>query len=173
MYVPRMAEVANDPEGRAWVVRRRWVPRLSGETLWRRFQRRFGRRSRRVRDWDGLGDVAASFGDGGDGIGGCLVGIALAIAVVLLLVIVVPLLLALVEVLVLAVLGVLAVGARILFRRPWVVEAVADDGSVLSWRVVGWRKSGGQARVIARQLQRGLPPTGGEASHVPDPDDAE
>jgi hypothetical protein len=168
-----MAEEVTDPEGHRWVVRRRWVPRLPGETLWNRFRRRFGRGSRRVRDWDGLGDVASGFADGGDGIGGILAGIALVIAVLLLLVIVLPLLLAFVEVLALAVLALVAVGARILFRRPWTIEAVDGDGSVLSWRIVGWRASGDHARLVARQLRRGLPPPGAEVGHTPESEDDE
>ncbi len=166
-----MAEEARDPEGLIWTVRRRWVPRLPGETLWARFSRRFGRRSRKVREWDGLGDVASGFAEGGDGLGGVLAGIGLVIAVLVLLVVLLPLVLAFVEVLVLTVLGLLAVGARILLRRPWTVEAVADDGSILSWRVVGWRASGDHVRLVVRQLRRGLPPGAATAGHLPGPDD--
>ena len=78
-----MAEQVEGPDGRSWVVMRRWVPRLPGETLWGRFRRRFGRSSRRMRDWDGVADVAdiASSG-GGDGITGVLAMIGLAIALI-------------------------------------------------------------------------------------------
>jgi hypothetical protein len=151
-----MAEQVEGPDGRSWAVMRRWVPRLPGETLWGRFRRRFGRSSRRMRDWDGVADVAdlASSG-GGDGIAGVLAMIGLAIAAVLLVVLVLPLLLALVEVMILALLALVAVGARILLRRPWTVEAVADDGALRTWRIVGWRNSGEHVRRVADQIRTG------------------
>ncbi len=165
-----MAEEVTDPDGRRWIVRRRWVPRLPGETLWGRFRRRFVRRATRIRDWDGAGDLAGSFADGGDGIAGCLIGIGIVVGVLLLLVVVIPFLLAFVEVLVLVLLALLAVGARILFRRPWTVEAVADDGELLTWRIVGLRASGEQARKVAWALRAGPPPPGLERGRAPDPD---
>ena len=155
-----MAERAEGPDGRSWTVMRRWVPRLPGETLWGRFRSRFGRGSRRMKKWDGVGDVADIAAQGADGIGGVFAVIGLVIAAVLLVILVLPLLFALVEVVVLALLALVAMGARILFRRPWTVEAVASDETILEWRVVGWRASAEHARTAAGLLALGMEPPG-------------
>lgn len=161
-----MAEEVTDPDGRAWVVRRRWMPRLPGETLWARFRWRFRRVRRRTTQLDEhIPDVPLDIGDGP---GGILAAIALLLALVVLVLFVLPLFIALVEVAILVALALVAIGARILFRRPWTVEAAARDGEVLSWQVVGWRASGDHARVVARQLRRGLPPGGAEVGRRPD-----
>ena len=96
-----------------------WAPRLGGETLWARLRRRtrIGR------------SLARGAGEAGDP--GCLVDIAsdafwifvIVIVVTVLVLVGLPLVLALVDVLVLAVLTLLGLAARVVFRRPWVVEA--------------------------------------------------
>ena len=97
----------------------------------------------------------------------------------------VPLVLALVDILVLAVLTLLGIAARVLFRRPWVVEARStaavppaatdawpSDAPVLAvrrhtWRVVGWRASGEQVEHVANALVHGNPlPAGATADAV-------
>ena len=57
----------------------------------------------------------------------------------------------------------MAVGAvvtKVVFRRPWVVEAEALDGPragrLLAWRIVGWRASGQQVVDVARRLEAGV-----------------
>lgn len=45
-----MAESIVGRDGRRWVVRRRWMPRLGTETLWGRFHRRFRKVFERVGD---------------------------------------------------------------------------------------------------------------------------
>lgn len=70
---------------------------------------------------------------------------------------------------------VLGVAARVLFRRPWVVEARSaeplppettdawsSDAPVPAvrrhtWRVVGWRASGEQVEAVAKALAHGHP----------------
>lgn len=53
--------------------------------------------------------------------------------------------------------------ARMLFRRPWTVDAVGPTGEHHRWEVVGWRKSGAARRFIAERLTEvGVVPTGGE-----------
>jgi hypothetical protein len=155
-----MAERVAGPDGRSWVVMRRWVPRLPGETLWGRFRSRFGRGSRRTRKWDGVGDVANLAAEGADGLGGVFAVIGLVLAAVVLVLLVLPLLIALVEVLVLVLLALVAIGARILFRRPWTVEAVASDETILEWRIVGWRASAEHARTVAGLIAAGMEPPG-------------
>ncbi|HEX9968506.1 MAG TPA: hypothetical protein VGB03_00080, partial [Acidimicrobiales bacterium] len=65
------------------------------------------------------------------------------LAVVVVFFFVVPLLITLADLLVLAVLVVLGVLVRVVLRRPWIVDAVrADRTERLSWKVVGWHRSG-------------------------------
>lgn len=99
------------------------------------------------------------------------------VAIVLFVVFVgVPLLVAILDIVVLLVLGVLGVAARVLFRRPWVVEATsltpgpvdAPVGAVprtarpsaatrrYTWRVVGWRASGEAVDAAADALAHGI-----------------
>ena len=148
-----MAESIVARDGRRWVVRRRWMPRLGTETLWGRFHRRFRKVMKRVGD---AADVDPGCGELlGEGIAVALVVILVAL---LLFFVVVPLLVAIVDVLILVLLAIASALARILLRRPWIVEAVADDGTLQRWRVVGWRASGDRCTQIARRLEAGLDP---------------
>jgi hypothetical protein len=72
-----------------------------------------------------------------------------------------------------AVLTLLGIGARVVFRRPWAVEAVAPDGATHTWRVVGWQASGDAVDAVANALEHGNPlPTGAtSAPAVPPPPD--
>ena len=141
-----MAETVLARDGRRWVVRRRWMPRLGTDTLWGRFHRRFRKTFDRVGD---AADVDPGCGELlGEGIAAALVVIAVAL---LLFFVAVPLLVAVVDVLILVLLAFLGALARVLLRRPWTVEAAADDGTVRRWRVVGWRASGERCAQIARQ----------------------
>ncbi|MEZ5410958.1 MAG: hypothetical protein R2761_23210 [Acidimicrobiales bacterium] len=141
------------PDGRQWQVRRRLVPRLGAETL-------PGRIWRRMKD---AADHATTGVDVGSG---CVPGsfsdlAVLAVALVLLaavIFIVIPLLAAIVDLVILLLLAVLGILARVVFRRPWVVEAAASDGQRHQWRVVGWRRSGERCREIARSLAAGVVP---------------
>ena len=49
---------------------------------------------------------------------------------------------------------VLSIGARVLLRRPWLVEA-ANESQTREWKVVGWRRSGQVVREIADAIQLG------------------
>ena len=148
-----MGETIVDRRGRRWVVRRRWMPRLGADTLWGRFRRRLRRTFDRVADGadldPGCGELL------GEGIAVALVVIAVAL---LLFFVVIPVLVAIVDVLILLLLAGAGALSRILFRRPWTVEATADDGSVLRWRIVGWRASGERCAQVARRLEAGLDP---------------
>ncbi|MDY7100741.1 MAG: hypothetical protein S0880_06095 [Actinomycetota bacterium] len=135
---------------------RRWVTLAGTETwsgrLWRRVRRMFRN----------LGDLS-------DGSGVLdLLGETFAIVVVVILVVVlavfvaVPLLLIIVDLLVVALLVVVGFVARILFRRPWTVEATADDGTRIRWRIKGWGASGDWRDDVARRLSLGEVPPGGE-----------
>jgi len=155
-----MTEELVDPSGRAWVVRRRWLPRLPGQTLGSRFVRRFRRGVRRTSDFDGLGNVV-DVGSVGDGVAGVVLGILVGIALLLVVVFVLPLLFALFEVLLLVLLGLIVLGLRVVFRRPWAVEAASED-EVLTWQVVGWKASGAQVRRARALLSDGIQPDGAD-----------
>jgi hypothetical protein len=135
------------------------VPRLgAGDTLWRRFRHRFSRTK------DKIGESAEPdsgclevFGEG------ILVGLAVIVVVLLLAFVVVPLLVALVDLLLLVVLTVLATAARVLLGRPWRIEAVADDGTLHTWDVVGWDASRAKIDEVATSLASGIVPPGDAA----------
>lgn len=140
--------VVASPDGRRWTVRRRWLPRHA--SLARRWIDRRRRRrpsDERVRWWDVL-DVPFDVGD-------VFFGIALVVALVLLVLWGLPALLALVDLLLLLVLFVGGVVARVLLRRPWTVEATADDGERRERQVVGWRRAGVAADTWADELGHG------------------
>jgi len=71
-----------------------------------------------------------------------------------------PFLIALGELLLVLLLAVGGAVARILFRRPWTVDAVGPSGDHHRWEVVGWRRSGAARRFIAQRLaEAGTVPT--------------
>jgi hypothetical protein len=47
--------------------------------------------------------------------------------------------------------------ARVIFRRPWVVQAWTDEHppEVRYWHVIGWNRSGEVVREVARSLEDG------------------
>jgi hypothetical protein len=139
------------PGGREWVVRRHWLPRLRGETLWARFSRRIRAIGRRLRGANELSAV--------DGCASAAVDDFVVVSVVILLLLLavfvaVPLLIAVVDVLVVLVLSLLGIVGRVVFRRPWLVEARSGE-ETREWRVVGWRASRVHVDQVAADLQAG------------------
>jgi len=140
------------PQGNQWIVRRKWVPR---RLRWR------GKR--------GAGDLV----DGADlvSLGGDLpvVGVILAAIALLLLAIaavmfIVPAVIFLVELLIIVVIVGLGVMGRVLFGRPWTVEAQrTDETEAFEWKVSGWRASQDLVHSVADQLRATGLPTGGTA----------
>lgn len=162
------------PDGARWRVRRVWAPRLGTETVWGRLRRRM-RKGRRF-----MGRRAADAADVPDP--GCLSDAADELALVLVAVVVlvflffvgIPFVLAIIDLALFVVLTLLGIGARVVFRRPWLVEARGPDGQRVTWRVVGWRDSGETVDAAANALTHGLAlPSGGESSaeSVGDPQD--
>lgn len=141
------------PGGRTWTVRRRWAPRLRDRSLWHRFRRRFRQAFDRVGD---VGDADPGclevFGEG------LLVGLAVIAAVLLLVFVAVPLVFAVLDLVVVLLLAALGILTRVLFRRPWTIEATSDDGGRLRWRVKGWRASGAKRDEIEGLLATGILP---------------
>jgi len=91
-------------------------------------------------------------------IDGIAIALLLVVIVLVALLVVLPLLFVLVDLVILAVLAVLGLVGKVVFRRPWVVEAVTDRGKRHEWRVVGWRRSGERCREIAHSLEGGVIP---------------
>ena len=145
-----------------WSVERRWLPRLGADTLWGRFRRRIKRTAKRA---DRAGD-----GIGGDLGMGCLDAladsftaiVALIVVVLFLIFVLFPLVVAIVDVVILALLGLGGLVARLLFRRPWLIEARRDGEDTLRWRVVGWRASTERVAELRQSLAAGIVPPGAE-----------
>lgn len=129
------------PDGRTWKVRRRWVHR---SVSWRG--------GRRVPDVDVPGlelldDELGIF---------AAIGLAITAVVVVALAVlfVIPALVFAVELLLVVLAIGLGAGARIVFRRPWTVEArVAGTNEGREWKVVGWRASGELVDTLAERIR--------------------
>jgi hypothetical protein len=151
-----------------------WEPR------WRALARRFGgwRRKRKKRDGGSgdvvngalqIGDAAPSGRDGGGGgadgfdLGDAIIVIviaflALIVAAVLFWWVLLPLLLIAVDLMIVLVLLVVTVVGRVLFRRPWTVEATAGNGERVIAEVVGWRAALRRRDEMAESLRLGQRP---------------
>lgn len=121
--------------------------------MWGRFHRRYRQTVRRT------SDVA-------DADPGCLdvLGEGVAVAVVVIVVVAaaifvgIPLLVAVVDLVIVVLLALLGLVARVVLRRPWTVEARAEDGTALDWRVAGWRASGERITEVEQLLAAGVEP---------------
>lgn len=123
-----------DSTAGVWHVRRRWAPRhLGSQTIWARFVDRTRKVRRRTAD-------AADVPDPGcapDIAEGIAVFIVLIVMVLFLIFIGIPFLIALGELLLIVLLALSGIVGRVLFRRPWTVDAVDPDGGHRDWHVVG------------------------------------
>jgi len=161
-----MAQVAGSAKGQSgqnWVVRRRWAPRLGQDTAFGRLRRRMRALRRRAR---GLGEGIDAVPDGCVDVEALVIAVVVVVVVVLAVFFVIPFLVALVDLVVVLLLALLGVMARVVFRRPWVVDARADDGTVLTWKVVGWRASGQRRDEIAQMLAAGITPPDGDVART-------
>ena len=143
--------------GPGWTVRRRWMPRLGRQGLGQRFWARARRTFRRVGDNAGLPDGCGL--DIGEGIVAAIVGLLVVAFVIF---VVLPLLVAVVDLAILLLLAVVAIPIRVLFRRPWLVDAHHLDGRGYRWRVVGWRASGDKVVEVRQLLEAGVVPPDAE-----------
>ena len=132
-----------------WHVRRRWAPRhIGSHTIWGRFLDRSRKARRRTSE---LGDAPDP---------GCALDLAEAIAVFVVAVVAIaflifigiPFLIALAELLLIVVLALAGIVGRVLFRRPWTVDAVSPAGSHHMWSVAGWRASAAARQFIADRV---------------------
>ena len=145
------------PDGRTWVVRRTWVRRLGDDSVLHRFRARLIEAWRHRKEHP-EGEKRGIFGVFADN--PLLGGFALVIALIVIFVLV-PLLVTFVDVVVIVVIALVGLVGRFVFRRPWTVEAKANDATRLRWRVVGWRASGERIDEVADGLERGDPPAAG------------
>ena len=140
-----MSREVVDPQGRGWTVRRRWTRR----PRWR------GAARSRLADWLDVGDL-------GDMLGNLLPALAVilgAIALSALLVFFgIPLLLFVVESVFLLALALAALLSRLLWLRPWTLEAVCEDPSVppVTRHATGLRASRRAVAALEQDLARGL-----------------
>jgi hypothetical protein len=156
------------PGGEQWRVRRLFTVRLGNENTWGRLRRRARVGGRFVR---GVGD-ATDAGCAADLVSDLPMLLAFIIVLVILSLLGVPLLLAVVDLIVIVLLTVLAISARVLFRRPWIVEATSPTTRA-TWRVVGWRASGRAVDDAAEALAHEHPlPAGAEIAAIVDPSPA-
>lgn len=147
-----------DAEGHEWKVHRQWAPRLEGRGFRARHNhhraKRGVKRENRGSSWHDWLEIP----DLPDSLSAAAIFLLVAVAAVLLVLIGLPLLFAIFDGFVVIALVVAGVVARVVFRRPWTVEAVADDGRRSVARVVGWRASGRLRDDLAQRIDRGSPP---------------
>lgn len=153
------AAKVTDPTGQRWRVKRQWAPRLEGRGLRARYRQRRDRRRQAGKGWSSWVDVPA--GDFSDSLAAVAVVVVGLVLVVFLVVVGAPLVLAVIDLVVVAGVVIGGVVARVLFRRPWTVEAVADDGRRSATRAVGWRASARARDELAERIGGGLAPDHG------------
>jgi hypothetical protein len=147
------------PDGRSWVVRRRWMPRVGAGTAWSRLSRRSRRSTKHA---ETVGDVSLFSAFVVDDF--AVVVRWVVIVVVATLLIVVSAFAAVVEIALLALLLLIGILSRILLDRPWTIEATPDEGPALRWQATGWRASSERLNQIATLLESGItPPLDGPA----------
>lgn len=147
-----------DRHGRTWTVRRHWL-RRDGEggigARWRRHRRR----SKEDGDDGHILDFLDFLDIPGDGpFAAILFAIGALVTIVVLVVWGIPMLLVVFDLVLLVIVSIAGVVGRVLFRRPWTVEAVSDTGDQREAKVVGWRNSARAKRTLADEVLRLGPP---------------
>ncbi|HYJ66778.1 MAG TPA: hypothetical protein VEX15_03870 [Nocardioidaceae bacterium] len=144
------------PDGRSWVVRRRWMPRLGAGTAWSRLRGRSRRSRRSTKHAETAGDVSLFTAFIVDDF--AVVVRWVVIVVVATLLIVLSAFAAIVEVALLVLLVLVGILTRFLLDRPWTIEATPDDGEALKWQATGWRSSAERLSQVATLLESGITP---------------
>jgi hypothetical protein len=141
-------------------VRRRWIPHrdLIGPRF--RFSRRrqrqrrtLTRNRRRKRGWSDWLDIPDP--SGCLDVDSIIVILAIIIAVPLFVFVGWPLVLLLGDLLWLVAVGLVGIIGRVIFRRPWRVEATTSGGHRYVWNVVGFRRAGQVRDDVRAQLAVG------------------
>ena len=142
------------PDGHVWTVGRQW----------------FGERPRLRRELERERDLGGG-GDGGDheswwsdlggfddlGAGAILAALGVVVALIVLFTAVWPIVVIAVELVILVLVAAVGLIGRLLFRRPWTVQARARHRR-LEWQVRGWRASGELIDEVAERLAAGEDP---------------
>ena len=151
---PAMARgrTVTSPDGDRWRVRRRWMDRPL-PSLRERF-----RKNKEGREPEA--DSAMDLGLGFDLLSGTMTGTVIIGVVLLLVFVLMPLIGIALELLVLALLFGSSLVGRILFRRPWTVEAVkvGDPQERVAFAVKGWRQSSQALSELRTAIQAAGPP---------------
>ena len=116
-----------DPSGRDWVVRRRWLP---WSVRWRGPLRPRKKQKKESTDpgWLDFLDFGEPFLDFDEGFGGFVAVVVVIFLVVVGVLLVFPLFIFIVELLLVMLVVAAALVARVLFRRPWLVDALTVEG---------------------------------------------
>jgi hypothetical protein len=141
------------PDGRPWVVRRRWMPRFGTGTAWSRLRRR-SRRSTKHAETAGDYSLFSAFVVDDFAV----VVRWVVIVVVAMVLIVVSAFAAVVEIGLLILLVMVGILTRLLLDRPWTIEARPDEGEPLTWQASGWRSSTERLDQIVTLLESGITP---------------
>jgi hypothetical protein len=141
--------IVKSPDGRRWRVRRRWVDRPVPSL------REWFRRGRREVDGEDVVD-GLFVADGFDGLGA--IGAAIAIGVLIL--VLLPVLGVALELVALLLVLTYGLFARIVLRRPWIVEAcdVEDEEDRVAFAIKGWRASSVALRELRTAIAAAGPP---------------
>lgn len=143
-----------DPAGVTWRVEVRWLPWLP---RWRgpRRDRKKDPADTRWYDWLDIGEPFAWFDEG---LGAFVTAIVLAVLLVIAALFILPVFVFLIEVLIVGLVVLLAFGLRVLFRRPWLVDAfdVEEPSRHFTWKVVGLGASKRAVDEVAKQLSEGV-----------------
>ncbi|MEA2453447.1 MAG: hypothetical protein QOG04_2157 [Actinomycetota bacterium] len=152
-----------DTRGRSWRVSIRMLPwRPRWRWPWRTVRSTSAEDARTPAGAETEPGAGTPSGDGGDGLAAAadmlfgewiLIFVIVAVVAVFF---VIPAFVLLLEVVIVALLVISAIALRVLFRQPWLVDAVADEGTRLAWKVVGYRRSRRVVEEVAAQLQRGI-----------------
>ncbi len=141
------------PDGQRWRVRRRWLDRRlpSLRERWRR-----NKDEREPDSGSALDDLPWGL----DLFDGTTIGIAIVVVVLLIVFVLVPLIGIALELIVLLVLFLSSLVGRVVFRRPWVVEAVkaGDPEERVAFAVKGWRQSSQALEELRTALSAAGPP---------------
>jgi len=129
-------------------VRRLWLPRVR--------RRRDGNGGQDDGSWLG----GSGFDVGGDDLGGAIVGIVIAVVFVVVLALIVIFVLPYVFFVFELALVPLVVLYKIVFRRPFTIEATMQRNrhTKRRWKVIGWRASGEAVEEVARAFEQGREP---------------
>ncbi|MDP9067951.1 MAG: hypothetical protein M3N53_06360 [Actinomycetota bacterium] len=126
-----------------------WAPR------WRGPQRKREAGETRWSDWLDIGEPFAWFDDG---LGGFVTAIVLLVLLVIAALFILPVFVFIVELVIVALVVAVGIALRVVFRRPWLVDAyvVENPPTHFTWKVVGVARAKDAVDLVAQQLAAGV-----------------